>query len=285
MKKIKEIILLGALMISGTALADLKTGLVAHYSFDDCTAKDVSGKGHDGVLNGNISCVDGIVNKGLLFDGVDSYIDINVPLVGTENWSVCAWINIANIDSAYTDWQSIVTAVNGAGREVTELGFPTASKAFNIYPDVSAKSGTAVVKKDTLMCFTKKAGNLSIFKNGVKIAGGAGSADFVALKTIGMWQPLESSPYDKEPFNGVIDEVRAYKRTLSASEISEMYRVTIDVQGGVYGYKFFSVECNNKTTGQIVSISQSIKDFNCETEGLVINSGDVVDVTISGTAH
>ena len=36
----------------------LKDGLIAYWSFDDCTAKDNSGNGRDGVIQNNVSCVD-----------------------------------------------------------------------------------------------------------------------------------------------------------------------------------------------------------------------------------
>jgi hypothetical protein len=56
------------------ANADLKDGLVAHYSFDDCTAKDNSGNGNDGNIKGilgitaDYNCVDGVKNKALFFN-------------------------------------------------------------------------------------------------------------------------------------------------------------------------------------------------------------------------
>ena len=60
MLKMRVVGLLGLLAISGMARADLNDGLVAYYSFDDCTARDVSGNGMDGSIKNNVSCTQGI---------------------------------------------------------------------------------------------------------------------------------------------------------------------------------------------------------------------------------
>ncbi len=66
-----------ALIISvGVASAvDLERGLVAYYSFDDCSAKDLSGNGNDGIIYG-AKCVDGKFGKALSFDGVNDYVRV-----------------------------------------------------------------------------------------------------------------------------------------------------------------------------------------------------------------
>ena len=97
MKRIKAATLLGALLISGTTSADLKTGLIAHWSFDDCTAKDNSGNGHDGVINGNPQCGNSIKGKTFSFDGIDDYIEIpNSPDLNSNVITVSTWINSYN---------------------------------------------------------------------------------------------------------------------------------------------------------------------------------------------
>lgn len=51
------------------------SGLVAYYSFNDCDAIDNTGNGSDGKLYGNPNCWCGIDEQGLLFDGIDDYIE------------------------------------------------------------------------------------------------------------------------------------------------------------------------------------------------------------------
>ncbi|MBL7792900.1 MAG: hypothetical protein JNK77_11285, partial [Saprospiraceae bacterium] len=45
----------------------LEDGLVAYYSFNQCDARDDSGKGSNGIMYGDIQCWCGIEDDGLLF--------------------------------------------------------------------------------------------------------------------------------------------------------------------------------------------------------------------------
>ncbi|MCB0564904.1 MAG: LamG domain-containing protein [Phaeodactylibacter sp.] len=53
----------------------LEDGLVAHYSFNYCDARDDSGNGSDGELFGGVGCWCGIEDDGLLLDGARAYIE------------------------------------------------------------------------------------------------------------------------------------------------------------------------------------------------------------------
>ena len=55
----------------------LNDGLVAYYNFNECDARDLSGKGSDGKLFGNVTCWCGIEDDGLLFDGIGDYIEFH----------------------------------------------------------------------------------------------------------------------------------------------------------------------------------------------------------------
>jgi len=59
-------------------LAQTSDGLIAHYTFDDCTATDETGIAPDGVLHGNIECGCGAVGNALIFDGIDDWVDFGV---------------------------------------------------------------------------------------------------------------------------------------------------------------------------------------------------------------
>ena len=80
--------------IQQNAHADLKDGLVAHWSFDDCRATDNSCNGHDGTLNGNPQCVDGVKGKAFSFDGSNGIqIDnvTNIPIASSSR-TISAWV-------------------------------------------------------------------------------------------------------------------------------------------------------------------------------------------------
>ncbi len=55
----------------------LSEGLIAHYSFNDCDARDDSGNGSDGVLFGSPQCRCGVEEDALWLDGTQDYIEFH----------------------------------------------------------------------------------------------------------------------------------------------------------------------------------------------------------------
>ena len=56
------------------------------------------------------------------------------------------------------------------------------------------------------------------------------------------------------------------------------------VGGSVAGVRPMKVSCKNVTTGQMVIIRGNARSWDCEAAGLVVNSGDRIQQTITGTA-
>lgn len=74
-----------------TPPVDLQQGLVAYYPFDG-NANDASGNGNDGILNGEPQFSSGVIGSGLLFDGVDDFIEIVPGVNFNDNHSVSLWV-------------------------------------------------------------------------------------------------------------------------------------------------------------------------------------------------
>ncbi len=76
------------------ANADITSGLIAHWMFDETsglTAEDTSSNGHDGnLVNGPVWST-GKVDGGLTFDGVNDYVDAGN--IGLTAGTVSMWIN------------------------------------------------------------------------------------------------------------------------------------------------------------------------------------------------
>lgn len=62
---------------------NLDKGLIAFWSFDNCTVKDFSGHHNNGVIHGNLKCVKGIKGHAFEFDG-NSWIDIGKTQILSE---------------------------------------------------------------------------------------------------------------------------------------------------------------------------------------------------------
>ena len=85
----KILTLLAAILVVSGPLA---FGQIASYSFDDGTASDVTGNGHDGALFGDPSVVEGFVGLGFSFDGIDDHIKIPPsPNLDTETVWLSFW--------------------------------------------------------------------------------------------------------------------------------------------------------------------------------------------------
>jgi hypothetical protein len=56
---------------------DPEVGLIAYYSFNECDARDDSGNGSHGQMSGGVSCWCGIEDDGLLFNGVNDFVEFH----------------------------------------------------------------------------------------------------------------------------------------------------------------------------------------------------------------
>lgn len=55
----------------------LQDGLVAHYNFNNCDARDLTKNASDGKMFGDVTCWCGIEDDGLLFDGFNDYVEFH----------------------------------------------------------------------------------------------------------------------------------------------------------------------------------------------------------------
>jgi hypothetical protein len=83
------------LLLSCKEKENLKDGLVGYWSFDNCTARDNSLNGYNGVITGEIDCVFGTKKKAFRFKGEDGEgITIkNLPLMKNFTINFCFKIN------------------------------------------------------------------------------------------------------------------------------------------------------------------------------------------------
>jgi hypothetical protein len=67
--------ILSFLFLSSSSSFDPEEGLIAYYSFNECDARDDSGNGSNGQMSGGVSCWCGIEDDGLLFNGVNDFVE------------------------------------------------------------------------------------------------------------------------------------------------------------------------------------------------------------------
>lgn len=162
----------------------------------------------------------GTVGKGYYFDGSNDLINISNSNLLTPNGPLTfsAWIKTTDTRAgllAHT-WTGFRLGF-GIGNDNTDgrLGFYTASKGTWV------EAGSSLADNSWHhVAVTLNATFVSLYTDGNYIGGGAGA---YATSLTG---PLEFGRYrDDHYFNGSIDEVKIYNRTLSLTEIKDLYNL------------------------------------------------------------
>jgi len=208
-------------------------GLVGYWSLDN-DVKDHSGNGNDGIIYGNPLPVNGKYGKAYSFDGIDDYINIpcsvgdNLNLRG--DMAISAWVNSENTgetsravysDGYYYDFarsNSLLIYYNG---HIQAYGKSSGSDEYSSYSQKSA------VGNWTYVTVVLKGNQLFIYINGL-----LDNSQTTAIPNkiindnvvcnIGRFH--WSSGFELYYFNGTIDEVRIYNRSLTSSEAYYLYR-------------------------------------------------------------
>jgi hypothetical protein len=287
MNRIKLAILFSTLSFSGITLADLTTGIVAHYSFNDCTAKDISGNGYDGVIQGKPSCVNTAQGKGLYLNKTGSQGDyIVLPTfnaIWQDGFSICGtvkfqktnrtWERIIDFGENYITLSRWGATNTLAGYSFDDYGYVDVSKSKGISNGLSKQ-----------YCFTidNTTQKMDLFIEGKKVSETAGSITNVArtLNYIGH----SYSPNDADA-QGIFDDILIYNRALTTTEISQLYNAS-QLNGTVIGLQQFTVTCTNTTTNQTVSINPTTAtDWDCKKAGLKTSDNQQIDVHIQGNTY
>lgn len=212
----------------------LTNGLVLNQTFNgtDMTATaalDRSGAGNNGTLTSGPVKFPGKVGQALKFDGTDDLVTSANGTLGTltHDFSVSAWINTTQI----TGNQRIV----GHSRTATANGFSFGLEndkvmltTFGVKDYVPATGSILPGKWYHVAVVLDSADDASLYVNGALVEkvlhnapGNSNSDDplYIGATTeAGIATPSQL-------FSGLIDEVRVYNKSLSATEIQALYKL------------------------------------------------------------
>jgi hypothetical protein len=289
MFKSKMVVMLGVLAVSPVASADLSTGLMGHWSFDDCSAKDTSGHGRDGIINSNPECVDGAVGKAFNFLGaMDENVEVdNFPEI-KKSLTVSGWVNPNKFPFTYNP---IVTRGRTSEAYTLWVGYNNLTLLLNWNSSGEVWCSTPIkIKNDDFShvaaTYNYNQGKISLYLNGKRVGG----CDYQS-ELYSQTEPLyfsSSYPGAQEYFKGIIDEVRIYNRALSSAEVQTLYyrdKPPI-IKGTASWITPHTVTCENTTQSATVTIPETKSSvWDCEKSGLSVQSGDKVRVTIEGTKY
>ncbi|MBI2658548.1 LamG domain-containing protein [Candidatus Woesearchaeota archaeon] len=215
-------------------------------------------EGNDTVVN-NTAWANGKYGYGMGFDGIDSYVDLGMSNFTTRYATIEAWIYPKNLIGTT---QGIVTksasSDNGFQLRIESSTIrwysPDTTPTFSFLSSSSLRNNTWTYVVGTFDGSTAK-----IYLNGVLDA--SSSAAFTGFFSNGTKPQriligARDASVPDTPFNGIIDEVKIYKRALAAEEVRTHYLRgnSFGASGAITADRFRIV---NTTGARILEINQS----------------------------
>jgi hypothetical protein len=215
-----------------TVTAACETDMVAAYAFDErsgATAADASGRGHAGAVAGAAWSTSGRYGGALAFDGVDDRVTVasTAALRLTGPLTIEAWVRPSSLGGT---WRTAVMKERPGGlayalyAHTGQRGPSGHVRLGNAEPRARA---TAVLPLATWthLATTYDGATIRVYRNGAEVATQAATgavADSDGPLQIGANQVWS------EPFAGLIDEVRVYRRALAPADIGRDMATALD---------------------------------------------------------
>lgn len=229
---------------ASNAQINLEDSLVAYYPFKG-NAKDMSGNGHNGSVNGATLATDrfGRANSAYFFDGTDDYI--SVPHDEDFNKlrkdkTISIWFKITETQTQYfptlyykeksanDNYPTYSLALNvdpafGVNRYKCEARFGASSTAYSV---ISKEKYTDHMNEwiHVLMTYSQSTGDLKLYFNGTlsdstNIGNVTSNATTVDMQ---IGRGISLNNYGNNYFKGYIDDLRFYNRELNMAEIDSL---------------------------------------------------------------
>ncbi len=216
-----------------------KNGLVGYWKFSDgngTQVRDISGNENNGTLtnfnfNGNSGWSDGKYGKALLFDGSNDYVSVNDNnlLDLTTSGTIGFWIYPKGNNTS--GWQFLLSKDGTSDeRQPYSIQYPPHTNeriALYLGNNVASQSLTSntPIRLNTWyhVVFTWNSSNKTVYINGDydnRNAFNSGIIPFNSNTVLAIGMPPSRTTY---PFNGTLDEVMIFNRSLTSGEISEIY--------------------------------------------------------------
>src|SRR4029077_3673769 len=199
---------------------------VAYWKFDEgsgTSASDSSGNGYAGTLVNSPTWTIGKINGALNFDG-SNYVSGSGPNIANGPFSISAWVKTSYPGS---DEQYFSIGSNGAADQAIHLRITSnMSVRFGMWTDDLDTTLTDITNRWTNLVVTLDSSKLqSVYQDGVLKATRTANSFYIGDTSwnIGRW--IAGAVIDVgDYFNGSIDDVRIYNRSLSGTEIQTLYQ-------------------------------------------------------------
>jgi hypothetical protein len=218
-----------------TAAVSGGTGLIGFWSFNEgagTTTIDASGMGNNGTLVNNPTWATGAMGGGLQFKASDNGNDNDDPRVvigrnfdvASLPFTLSAWVK----PEGFQDYRAIFSKRDGTSDSKIRFDVGLSKGGGNVYlytgaTKISFNAGPAL-NTWTHITVVATTSSTSLYVNGVlrQTVGAARLGSGAGANTV-IGGTGEAAGGDNDPFKGSIDEVRVYNRSLSATEVQQIF--------------------------------------------------------------
>lgn len=226
--KTKSILFSLALSVSGSLYAqvNLTNGLTACYSFDG-NANDMSGNSNHGTVTGATLVADrsGTPSGAYSFNGTNNYIEVTNPVVSSGEFSISFW---AKTDQYKNHMAFMLIPDNVSDRFSIAVNYNHSadSAIFWDFGDIFGNGRSYTypttfigVWEHYVFITSVAKDSMLIYRNNVLLSGVKQSDPLINTgRTLRI-----GSGNNANYFNGALDDIRLYNRTLNTAEISALY--------------------------------------------------------------
>lgn len=203
--------------------------LKGYYPFTTNISEDYSGNGNDGVVVGATWEEISLSGGGFSFDGIDDYIDLgDTPDLETDLITVSLWVNPKENDQTYAGFGR--SGFFAHGWKIYESGSNYYGLVYTTTGSINLNTGIGIDEDTwTYLTLTYNGTHAKLYKNGILAKTGTRALGQITYS--GGYHTCIGSMYCggvPNAFGNVsIDEFKIYNRSLSESEIIEVYQETI----------------------------------------------------------
>ncbi|MGW6128410.1 LamG domain-containing protein [Cellulomonas sp. NPDC055163] len=217
------------------------------------TLADRSGSDNTGTLRGNATWTTGIMSGGVTLDGSGDWVESATTSVSTNGpYSVAVWVRLANADGTRVVLSQPSTAPGG-----TQSGFvlrwvyesaatghwewARASSDANGAAYALAAQGAGqpapVGRWVHLVATYTNDTSSALYVDGAQVAFNGSATEISTAGPLQVGRALVNGTYAASQYlAGAVDDVRAYKRDLTAAEVAELHQGTSDSLVGAWGF-------------------------------------------------
>lgn len=221
-----------ALLSTGLSAQNINEKLVSYFSFSECKALDESGNGSTGAFIGDPTCVCGVQDSAIFFDGMGDAIFFVGPLSDVftlSDFTVSFYFKLAPPDGSGGS-QVIMSKQENCGN--TNRAFwvrvnPNSKKISSAISQNDSNLVTVTTDLDPSACWqhivlVRNNTSYSIYVNG-KLGDQRNSPARVDLTSNAVFKVGEPICILDRAFKGELDELRIHSRALNQADINALY--------------------------------------------------------------